>query len=158
MEGTGADRHGSGAGRHLPNSRQELLGIRREAADAQLAGVRRNWRQRPFGWYVEDAKKRGPVASPAASQLVGKHANRDQILRLEQPCGVFARQVLAALDFGREILDRRAHLMVHPLPMLAHSSSARRPAVSVVRMRFGHCRVNPSDAHFRVASMPIFPP
>ena len=29
---------------------------------------------------------------------------------------------------------------------------------SVVTSRFGHSRVNPSEGHFRVASMPILPP
>src|SRR5215471_1664575 len=47
---------------------------------------------------------------------------------------------------------------LHPCRMRSQISSARRAASGVVRMRVGHGRMNPSDAHFRVASIPILLP
>src|SRR5713101_8668832 len=46
----------------------------------------------------------------------------------------------------------------HPWRIRTQISSARFAAGSVVRMRVGHGRVNPSEAHLRVASMPILLP
>src|ERR1700704_1384648 len=42
--------------------------------------------------------------------------------------------------------------------ILLQISAALRPASSVVAIRAGHVLVYPSDAHLRVASIPIFPP
>src|SRR5215471_3136721 len=46
----------------------------------------------------------------------------------------------------------------HPCLIRSQISSARAAAPGVVRMRVGHGRMNPSDAHLRVASIPILLP
>jgi len=43
-------------------------------------------------------------------------------------------------------------------PASFQSASTRRSTSEDMRMTPGHGRVNPSAAHFRVASMPIFEP
>jgi hypothetical protein len=43
-------------------------------------------------------------------------------------------------------------------PNVFHSAATRALVVSSIKISSGHGRVNPSVAHFRVASMPIFEP
>jgi hypothetical protein len=48
--------------------------------------------------------------------------------------------------------------LLHQIPSFFHNSSTRILVFSSINISSGHGRVNPSVAHFRVASTPIFDP
>ena len=89
---------------------------------------------------LENADEGGfrPMHSPA--NLVGPHADTDQI---------------AASQY---VLCFRVRNHFHPCRILFQMASALCAAAGVVEIFVGHLRVNPSDAHFRVASIPILLP
>src|SRR6187402_2264793 len=93
--------------------------------------------------HLEHAREGGFDAVTPAPLVVAASPDRDHIPVGENRLRVFNRH--GSHDF-------------HPWLMRAQTSSALPAAASVVRIRFGHGRMNPSDFHLRVASMPILLP
>src|SRR4051812_1383258 len=87
--------------------------------------------------HPKEGRARAVQSSP---NVVGFHPYGDQVLAVEQ---------LLHLELGDHF---------HPCRIFSHINSAFLAAAGDVSMRIGHERVNPSDGHLRVASIPILLP
>ena len=96
----------------------------------------------------------------APPDVIGDRPDGDQVGCIEQQLRVSLEDLAArSHPLGQRLnRERASHHAFHPFAILCQTSSALRPASGVVTMRVGHGRVNPSDAHLRVASMPILLP
>ena len=96
---------------------------------------------------LEHSEERHAVVVQSATHIIGNHADRNQVRRLEhQPRIVFRRHRPTRQPFGERLNPARARRHTfHPLLIRAQIASAFRSASAVVDTRFGQVRVKPSD-------------
>ena len=104
---------------------------------------------------VEHAHEHRLAATLLTSNLVRQGCHGNQVVRAQDGSRIGLAQQVSAREAICDGVERHA---LHPLPIFCQISSAFRTDCGSVTIRFGHGRLNPSDGHFRVASIPILLP
>ena len=107
--------------------------------------------------HLEHPDERRVGAVPAPPHLVRQHADRDEIVALEDDARHRASAERSPCCQTLRDRRQRGHAR-HPFLIVCQCSSAALAASGVVASFFGHGRVKPSLGHLRVASMPILLP